>query len=224
MTVHAPVREGAPAIDQDPAVLEAAAAIQEAGRTLKEKGSLSTRGSGAFNAAVRLDETRFVIGSLKQAIVVDFDGNQIGGPNDKSLREVINVYRSIFQEKPDLNAALHTHSPHLTAFAIAHKPFPIRYWSVAKRAGVNEIPLAEWAPRYSAEPVIDAIRANPLAPAALLKNRGLFAWGKDGIAALGTLIHSLDEAAEIQLLSEKIGGAQPLPDGAVEAFVASKAG
>lgn len=209
---------------QAPDVLQAAADIQAAGRSLKEKGSLSTRGSGAFNAAVRLDANRFVIGSLKEAIVVDFDGQQIGGPDGRSLREVIGVYRAIFLERPDVNAALHTHSPHLTAFAIAHKPFPIRYWSVAKRAGTEEIPLAEWAPRYSPEPVIEAIRKHPKAPAALLKNRGLFAWGREGIAALGALIHSLDEAAEIQLLSERIGGAQPLPNGAVEAFVASKAG
>lgn len=210
--------------EQGPDVLQAAADIQATGKSLKEKGSLSTRGPGAFNAAVRLDERRFVIGSLKQAIVVGFDGEQIGGPDDRSLREVIGVYRAIFLERPDVNAALHTHSSHLTAFAIAHKPFPIRYWSVAKRAGTEVIPLAEWAPRYSAEPVIEAIRKNPKAPAALLKNRGLFAWGGEGIAALGGLIHSLDEAAEIQLLSERIGGAQPLPEGAVEAFVASKAG
>jgi len=208
----------------DEKVIAAAAEIAEAGRDLKEKGSLSTRGPGAFNAAVRIDETRFVIGSLKQAIVVGFDGEQISGPDDRSLREVIAVYKAIFEERPDINAALHTHSPHLTAYAIAHKPFPIRYWSVAKRAGVNEIPLAEWAPRYSAEPVIDSIRRNPKAPATLLKNRGLFAWGSNGVSALAALIHNLDEAAEITLLSERIGGPQPLPEGAVEAFVASKAG
>jgi L-ribulose-5-phosphate 4-epimerase len=221
MTTITAVRD-APALDE--AIDAIAADIQNTGRSLKEKGSLSTRGSGAFNAAVRVDETRFVIGSLKQAIVVGFDGVQIAGPDDKSLREVIAVYKAIFEARPDVNAALHTHSPHLTAYAIAHKPFPIRYWSVAKRAGVNEIPLAEWAPRYSAEPILDVIRAHPRAPATLLKNRGMFAWGSDGVEALGALIHSLDEAAEITLLSERIGGPQPLPDGAVEAFVASKAG
>lgn len=208
----------------DEKIAAASAEIAEAGHDLKEKGSLSTRGPGAFNAAVRIDETHFVIGSLKQAIVVGFDGEQISGPDDRSLREVIAVYKAIFEERPDINAALHTHSPHLTAYAIAHKPFPIRYWSVAKRAGVNEIPLAEWAPRYSSEPVIDSIRKHPKAPATLLKNRGLFAWGSNGISALAALIHNLDEAAEITLLSERIGGPQPLPEGAVEAFVASKAG
>lgn len=213
-----------PTAEREAVIIEAANAIAEAGRGLKEKGSLSTRGPGAFNAAVRIDADRFVIGSLKQHIVASFAGEQIGGPEDRGLREVIAVYKAIFDERPDLNAALHTHSPHLTAYAIAHRPFPIRYWSVAKRAGVNEIPLAEWAPRYSSEPVIEAIRRHPRAPAALLKNRGLFAWGSDGVAALAALVHSLDEAAEITLLAERIGGPQPLPEGAVEAFVAAKRG
>jgi ribulose-5-phosphate 4-epimerase/fuculose-1-phosphate aldolase len=88
---------------------------------------------------------------------------------------------------------------------------------------VNEIPLAEWAPRYSAEPVIEVIRRYPDAPATLLKNRGLFAWGSKGVAALAALIDQLDEAAEITLLSERLGGPQPLPEDAVEQFVASKA-
>jgi ribulose-5-phosphate 4-epimerase/fuculose-1-phosphate aldolase len=213
-----------PTADRDDVIATAAQEIAEAGRGLKEKGSLSTRGPGAFNAAVRIDADRFVIGSLKQHIVANFAGEQIGGPEDRSLREVIAVYKAIFDERPELNAALHTHSPHLTAYAIAHKPFQIRYWSVAKRAGVNEIPLAEWAPRYSPQPVVDVIRSHPKAPAALLKNRGLFAWGSEGVSALAALIHSLDEAAEITLLSERIGGPQPLPEGAVEAFVASKQG
>ncbi len=210
--------------DPDQRFSAAAEEIAEAGRTLKEKGSLSTRGPGAFNAAVRIDADHFVIGALKAFIVVGFDGRQVAGPEDRSLREVITVYKAIFDERPDLNAALHTHSPHLTAYAIAHKPFPIRYWSVAKRAGVNEIPLAEWAPRYSADPILDVMRKYPLAPATLLKNRGLFGWGTEGVSALAGLIHNLDEAAEITLLSERIGGPQPLPEGAVEAFVASKAG
>ncbi len=210
--------------DIDQLVSDAAAEIAAAGRHLKDRGSLSTRGTGAFNAAVRIDDEHFVIGSLKQAILVSFDGHQVSGPEDRSLREVITVYKAIFDERPDVDAALHTHSPHLTAYAIAHRPFPIRYWSVAKRAGVNEIPLAEWAPRYSAEPVIDVIRKYPDVPATLLKNRGLFAWGSKGVSALAALIDNLDEAAEITLLSERLGGPQPLPEGAVEAFVATKAG
>jgi len=197
--------------------------IARAGQFLLETRTLSTRGKGPFNAAVRVPgRDRFVLGDLDRAVLVGFDGGVLEGRIDASLREVIAVYTAIFTERPDLDAALHTHSPHLTAYAIAHRPFPIHYWSLAKRAGVDAIPLAEWAPRYSPEPVLDALRRHPDAPATLLKNRGLFAWGRDGIERLAQLLFNLDEGAEITLWSEVLGGARPLPEHALSNFLQAR--
>jgi L-ribulose-5-phosphate 4-epimerase len=207
-----------------PAATAIAQDIFKAGKRLLDAGSLSPKGKGAFNAAVKLGSDSFVIGGLDAAIVVSYDGTLLEGEPDRSLQEVVSVYAAIFREKPAVNAAIHTHSPHLTAYAIAHKPFPIHYWSLAKRAGVHEIPLAEWAPRYAAEPVIDAIRANPKTPVVLLKNRGLFGWGEKGIDELSKLLNSLDEGAQITLWSQVLGGAQPLPTGALDTFLAAKKG
>ena len=53
-------------------------------------------------------------------LVVGLDGTHLEGEINKGLKEVIGVYTSIFNERPDLNAALHTHAPYLTAHAIAH--------------------------------------------------------------------------------------------------------
>lgn len=216
-TVAKPLSGTAAAIARD---------IAAAGAYLKENGSLSTRGNGrgAFNAAVPLGDGNFVIGGLSDALVVSPDGTLLEGEPNRGLQEVVEVYAAIFREKPDVNAAIHTHSPHLTAFAIAHRPFPLRYWSVAKRVGVEEIPLAEWAPRYAAGPVVDAVRANPDAPVVLLKNRGLFSWGKDGVVALAKLLHTIDEAAEITLWAEVAGGSRPLPEGAIATFQKTKKG
>jgi len=200
--------------------------IAAAGQYLQENGTLSTRGNGrgAFNAAVRFGEDKLVIGGLAEALVVGYDGTLYEGEPNRGLQEVVEVYGAIFREKPEVDAAIHTHSPHLTAYAIAHKPFPLRYWSVAKRVGVDEIPLAEWAPRYAAEPVIEAIRKFPKTPVVLLKNRGLFSWGSEGVKALSRLLHTIDEAAEITLWADSLGGAQPLPPGAIETFQKTKKG
>jgi ribulose-5-phosphate 4-epimerase/fuculose-1-phosphate aldolase len=199
--------------------------IEEAGRLLKEWGSLSTRGKGAYNAAVRIPgEDKFVLGAFGSAIVVGLDGTHYEGEINRSLKEVIGVYSAIFRERADLNAALHTHSPYLTAHAIAHKPFEISYWSVAKRAGVETIPLGDWAPRYAPEPIVKSLREHPAAPAVLLRNRGLFTWGKSGIIEVAKLLNSLEEAAEIGVYAKLLGGAQPLPAGALDTFLASKKG
>ena len=199
--------------------------IEEAGKLLKEWGSLSTRGKGAYNAAIRvLGEEKFVLGQFGAAVLVGFDGTHYEGEINKGLKEVIGVYSAIFSERPDINAALHTHSPYLTAHAIAHKSFEISYWSVAKRAGVEVIPLGDWAPRYSPEPVIKSLREHPAAPAVLLRNRGLFTWGKEGLLEVAKLLNSLEEAAEIGVYAKLLGGAQSLPEGALETFLQKKNG
>jgi L-ribulose-5-phosphate 4-epimerase len=199
--------------------------IEEAGRLLKEWGSLSTRGKGAYNAAIRLPgEDKFALGQFGATVLVGFDGTHYEGEINKGLREVIGVYSAIFQARPDLNAALHTHSPYLTAHAIAHRPFEICYWSVAKRAGVETIPLGDWAPRYSPDPVVKSLQQNPQAPAVLLRNRGLFTWGGQGLIEVAKLLNSLEEAAEIGVYAKLLGGAQSLPAGALDAFLSKKKG
>lgn len=199
--------------------------IQEAGQLLKEWGTLSTRGKGAYNAAIRIPgEEKFVLGAFGSAVVVGFDGTHYEGEINRGLKEVIGVYASIFLEREDINAALHTHSPYLTAHAIAHKPFEIAYWSVAKRAGVETIPVSEWAPRYDPEPVVKSLRAHPAAPAVLLRNRGLFTWGKKGLVEVAKLLNSLEEAAEIGVYASLLGGAKSLPAGALDTFLAQKKG
>ncbi|XVJ70404.1 MAG: class II aldolase/adducin family protein [Rhizobacter sp.] len=199
--------------------------IEEAGRLLKEHRTLGTRGKGAYNAAIRVPgEDKLVLGQFNAAVVVGFDGTLYEGEINKGLKEVISVYASIFRERPDINAALHTHSPYLTAHAIAHKPFEISYWSVAKRAGVETIPLGDWAPRYAPEPIIKSLREHPAAPAVLLRNRGLFTWGTTGLLDVARLLNSLEEAAEIGVYAKILGGAQPLPPGALDTFLANRKG
>jgi len=199
--------------------------IEEAGKVLKDFGTLSTRGKGAYNAAIRLPgEDRFVLGAFGSAIVVGLDGTHQEGEINRSLKEVIGVYAGIFNERPDLNAALHTHSPFLTAHAIAHKPFRIDYWAVAKRAGTLEIPLSKWAARYDAEPVVESLRNYPDAPAVLLRNRGLFAWSQGSLVELANLLNGIEEAAEIAVYAAQLGGGQPLPEGELEKFLAKRQG
>jgi ribulose-5-phosphate 4-epimerase/fuculose-1-phosphate aldolase len=201
----------------------AQAEINAAGRHLHETGSLSLGLS--FNAAIRiLGEDRFVLGKFSPrhasqpgaAIVVDFDGHQHEGPLDKGLREIIGVYAAIFRARPAVNAALHTHSPHITAFAVAHRPLPIIYGPLLRHTQ-STIPVADWAPRYAPEPVVAAIEAHPDAPAVLLANRGLLAWGEKGLEKLAAFVAALEESAAIAIRSEILGGAREFPPGAFAA-------
>ena len=69
-----------------------------------------------------------------------------------------------------------------------------------------------------------ALREHPNAPAALLRNRGLFTWGSKGLIEVASLLNKLEEAAEIVIYAKILGVAQPLPEGALDAFLQSKKG
>jgi ribulose-5-phosphate 4-epimerase/fuculose-1-phosphate aldolase len=199
--------------------------IKDAGKVLLDWGTLSTRGKGAYNAGIRIPgEDKFVLGAFGGAVVVGFDGTHYEGEINRGLKEVIAVYSAVFTERPDINAVLHTHSPYLTAHAIAHKPFRIQYWSLAKKAGVDEIPLSDWAPRYSPDPILKSLRANPAAPAVLLRNRGLFTWGTGSLLDVANLLNGLEEGAEIAVYSTLLGGGVDLPEGALDTFLKQRQG
>ncbi len=54
--------------------------------------------------------------------IVDMDGNQISGSR-KRTSEIL-LHLTIMKERPDVNAVVHCHPPHATAFAIAREPIP----------------------------------------------------------------------------------------------------
>jgi L-fuculose-phosphate aldolase len=60
-----------------------------------------------------------------------------------------------------------------------------------------------------------ALVEHPGVNAVLLANHGLLAWGRDQTAA-ARLIISLEEAAEMMLRAEHLGGSKELPSGALE--------
>lgn len=83
---------------------------------------------------------------------------------------------------------------------------------------VEDIPVAEWAPRGSAEAVANIVaqlREHPAVPAVLLGNHGLLAFAPTAATA-AQLIVIMEEAAEMLLDAGALGGAKPFPADALE--------
>jgi L-fuculose-phosphate aldolase len=117
-----------------------------------------------------------------------------------------------------VRAVIHTHSPHVTSFALAHQPLPCRYEALLRFGVADDIPVAAWGPRGSEESIRairETLQSHPSVPAMLLANHGLLAFGKD-IGATAQLIVAMEEAAEMTLDAVPVGGAQPFPEGALE--------
>jgi L-ribulose-5-phosphate 4-epimerase len=195
---------------------EARRRINEAGRALLEYGALSATRS--FNAGIRVPgEDKFVLGgftapgeTFAPAAVVGFDGTYYEGKFKKNHLELLDVYATIFRERPQVNAAIHTHSPYIEGFAFAHRELPVIFGDELARRTRDPIPLVPWEPRYSGGTIRNAVRTAPDAPAVIIANHGLFAWGA-AIEDVVDLILALEDTAQVVTKAQLARAGDPLP-------------
>ena len=150
--------------------------------------------------------------------VVDLDGNMLEGTLASASAEIVGMHAVVYKLRPDVDAVIHTHSPMVSTYAMANRAMPIHYEGLLRLGVSEDIPVAAWGPRGSRESVAnieDALRAHPDAAAVLLANHGLLAFGPDQ-DSVARLIISLEEAAEMMLRAEQIGGSKAFPPGALE--------
>ena len=200
-------------------------AILTSAELLVRTGVLSHSNHG--NSSVRLpDGTSMLITGVSSLVnqtpetlvVLDLDGNVREGSLASTSAEIVSMHAIVYKLRADVGAVIHTHSPMVTSYALAHQPMPIHYEGLLRQGVSEDIPVAAWGPRGSRESVsniADVLQAHPDARAVLLANHGLLAFGRDsGHAA--HLIIALEEAAEMMLLAERLGGSKPFPSGALE--------
>lgn len=53
---------------------------------------------------------------------VDYEGKQLAGKRKRSSEILLHL--AVYKSRPDVNAVVHCHPPHATAFAVAHEPIP----------------------------------------------------------------------------------------------------
>src|SRR6266849_674943 len=156
--------------------------------------------------------------SAEQIPVVTFDGEVVSGMLDPATREITGMHSSVYRARPEVNSVMHTHSPHVTSFALAHQPLPCAYEALLRFGITVDIPVADWAPRGSQESVaniVKLIERHPTVPAVLLGNHGLLAFGHDALYAAMVII-SMEEAAELTLAARTLGGEKSFPADALE--------
>ena len=114
-------------------------------------------------------------------------------------------------------AVVHTHSPAVTAFALAHEPLPCRYEALLRHGQSGPVPVVDWAPRGSpalAAGVTKTLASSPGTSALLLANHGLLALASTPKRA-AVLVVALEEAARAELAAASLGGAKDFPPGAL---------
>lgn len=199
--------------------------IVDASATLVNTGVLSYSGHG--NASVRIPGTNNMLltgvstllnTAPETLAVVDFEGNVVEGEVASTSREIIQMHACVYRERDDVQSVIHTHSTYATAFALAHEPVPCRYEAMLRMGLGQDVPVAPWGPRGSAESVqhiVNSLNHSPGTMAVLLANHGLLAFGADAPGAARAII-AIEEAAVMTLAASQIGGAKPFPPGALQ--------
>ncbi|HET9223551.1 MAG TPA: class II aldolase/adducin family protein [Roseiflexaceae bacterium] len=204
---------------------ELRAQVVRAAGMLFQAGVMSHSGHG--NMSVRLPEPERLLltatGHIRdlaaeQLTALTFEGDAIEGDIEPVAREIVGMHACVYRERAEVGAVIHTHSPRATSFALAHKPLPVVYEAFLRFGITEAIPVAEWAPRGSPEAVahiVTQLRQHPAVPAVLLGNHGLLAFARDPLAA-AQLIIIMEEAAQLLLDADTLGGAKPFPADALE--------
>ena len=208
---------------------EARTAVAAAARTLFTNGVMSHSGHANLSARVASDLMLLTVrGHVRDLgpedlALVRLDQAVLEGELDPGNAEIIAMHSEVYKARPRAGAIIHTHSPHLLAFAMAGRPLPDRYEALLRFGQAEDVPVVPWAPRGSERSVggiTDVLAAQPGTQAVLLANHGDLVLGGTPAEA-AALLTVLEEAAEAELAAASLGGAVSFPPGALEQVRAS---
>lgn len=194
------------------------ARVLETARRVVASGAISPNGHG--NVSIRVpgeDEMYFTAGSTLHdhpaslVVRIGLDGALREGELPPVQAAVVDMHTAMYQDRPEVGCVLHTHSPFATAHAVAHRPIECWIEALAMFGLPDGVPVAEYAPRGSAEAVANIrAAAKPQSPALLLANHGVLVFHHTPELAIhvGSVI---EEAARAAITSAAIGGPTVVP-------------
>jgi L-fuculose-phosphate aldolase len=121
--------------------------ICEIGRRVYAKGFAAANDG---NITVRVNEKEILCtptmvskGFMKPDDIckIDYDGKQLAGTRKRSSEALLHL--TIYKLNPAINAVVHCHPPHATAFAVAHEPIP-KCVLPEVEVFLGEVPIAKY--------------------------------------------------------------------------------
>lgn len=195
--------------------------IADYGKKLIEHGL--TKGTGGNISIYHRDQQLFAISPSglsymetepKDVVVINLDGEIVDGERKPSSE--IEMHRIFYQQREDINAVVHTHSPFATTVSALHWDLPAASYLVAF-AGKN-VRCAEYATFGTRELAEKAFKAMKDRKAVLLANHGLLA-GAENLEQAFNIAEEIEYCAEIFVRARSIGDPVIIPDPEMEHLV-----
>ena len=146
--------------------------------------------------------------------IVDTDGNIVEGNYRPSSDLETHIY--LYKKYPSLGGVVHTHSTYATAFAQSGREIPA-YGTTHADAFFGNVPctremtnaeIDEAYERNTGKVITEAIVDVDAIPAMLVKNHGVFTWGKTPEKAVEYAV-TLEDVAKMALLTEQLNNNTP---------------
>ena len=130
-------------------------------------------------------------------VEVDLETGEVVG---SKLRPSVDLphHLYLYRKVPEIGGIIHTHSNYATAFAAVGRPIPLCLTAIADEFGA-EIPCAPYVDNEGDHIGEAILQHRSRAPAILLSNHGVFAWGESARAALKAAIMTEDVAKTVHL-------------------------
>jgi len=203
-------------------------AVIDSANFLVRIGAISMSHHGNFSVRVPGTDTILLTASSsfdnlkpENLALLDLDGKLVEGEINPTNAEIVHMHAIVYKERPDTGAVVHTHSTYATSFALASRALGCSYEALVRNEMAGGVPLAKYGPRGSGESVAN-IANTPKSTAntkcVLLENHGVLAFGANpAAAARANLI--VEEAAQMAIYAEVLGGAKIIPPELLKATV-----
>ncbi len=136
---------------------------------------------------------------------------QRGEVIDSRLRPSVDLphHLHLYRHLPELGGVIHTHSNYATALAALGRSIPLCLTAIADEFGA-EIPCAPYADNEGDHIGQSILDHRNRAPAILLENHGVFAWGATPTAALKAAV-MVEDVAKTVHLALQLGRPREIP-------------
>ncbi len=177
-------------------------------------GNVSVRLPPGDRELVAITPSRIPYRELRpdQVLIIDFEADPVEGDGVPSSETLTHL--AAYRARPDVGAAIHTHSIYASALAVAGQEIPAVIDEQVIVLG-GPVPVAEYGMSATEELAQRAIEALGQRQAVLLRNHGVLGVGRELQEALD-VVALVERVAKVSVLAQLLGGAHALPERVVE--------